>query len=227
METGGYKVYLGECLLPIPPEKIQVKINNANDTITLMNEGQINLLKQAKLTDIEFECIIPQIKYPFASYSSGFQKAEYFFDFLEDLKMNKKVFPFIVNRALPNGSALIYTDIKVSMENYTITEQASEGFDFLVKVKLKQYIDYGTKLVKIEEEENEATVQETRAAGNSPAPTTTKPYTVKKGDCLWKIAKYFYGDGAKYTIIYNTNKETIGGNPNRIKPGQVLMIPAI
>ena len=73
MGTGGYKVYLGECLLPIPPEKIQVKINNANDTITLMNEGQINLLKQAKLTDIEFECIIPQIKYPFASYSSGFQ----------------------------------------------------------------------------------------------------------------------------------------------------------
>lgn len=227
MGISGYEIFLGECLLPIPPEKIQLKINNENDTLTLINEGEINILKTPKLTDIEFECRIPQVKYPFAAYRSGFKRASYFLDYFENLKVDKKPFQFIVSRAMPNGEVLFSTNLKVSMENYTITEQASEGFDLMVKIKLKQYIDYGTKLVKIGEEENEATVQETRAAGNSPAPTTTKPYTVKKGDCLWKIAKYFYGDGAKYTIIYNTNKETIGGNPNRIKPGQVLMIPAI
>lgn len=52
-----------------------------------------------------------------------------------------------------------------------------------------------------------------------------KTYTVKRGDCLWNIAKKFYGSGAKYTKIYNANKSVIGSNPNKIKQGQVLTIP--
>lgn len=51
-----------------------------------------------------------------------------------------------------------------------------------------------------------------------------KTYTVKSGDCLWNIAKQFYGSGAEYTKIYNANKGIIK-NPNLIYPGQVLTIP--
>ncbi len=50
-------------------------------------------------------------------------------------------------------------------------------------------------------------------------------YTVVKGDCLWNIAKKFYGSGTKYTLIYNANKGIIK-NPSLIYPGQVLTIPA-
>lgn len=49
-------------------------------------------------------------------------------------------------------------------------------------------------------------------------------YTVVKGDCLWNIAKKFYGSGPKYTVIYNANKGIIR-NPSLIYPGQVLTIP--
>ena len=66
MAQSGYDFYLGRCLLPIAPPKLTVKINNANETATLINEGEINILRQAGLTDIEFECRIPQEKYPFA-----------------------------------------------------------------------------------------------------------------------------------------------------------------
>ncbi|MCC8136398.1 MAG: LysM peptidoglycan-binding domain-containing protein, partial [Ruminococcus sp.] len=58
---------------------------------------------------------------------------------------------------------------------------------------------------------------------NSAAPET---YTVKSGDCLWNIAKKYYGSGSKYTVIYNANKSVIGSNPNLIYPGQVLTIPS-
>jgi len=34
-----------------------MKIKNANKTITLINEGEVNLLKKAGLTEIEFECV--------------------------------------------------------------------------------------------------------------------------------------------------------------------------
>ncbi len=167
----GYDFYLKKCLLPIAPEKLQVKINNANDTLTLINEGQINILKTPELTDIEFECMIPQVKYPFAAYKSGFKEAYYFLDYFESLKVDKKPFQFIVSRTMPNGRTLFSTNMKVSMEDYNITEQAKDGFDLTVKIKLKQYRDYGTKTVNIKTTASkpQATVQCTRPAGTSSA----------------------------------------------------------
>lgn len=56
-------------------------------------------------------------------------------------------------------------------------------------------------------------------------PTSNRTHTVKRGDTLWAIAKKYYGDGSRWPTIYNANKAVIGGNPNLIKPGQVLVIP--
>jgi hypothetical protein len=228
MAQNGYDFYLNKCLLPVAPPKLSVKINNANETVTLINEGEINILKKAELTDIEFECRIPQEKYPFAVYKSGFKGADYFLDYFESLKTSKKPFQFIVCRKRPTGKRLFDTNIKVSMEDYKITEDAKNGFDVLVKIKLKQWRDYGTKTVNISfnMEKPKASVEPQREATTSPAPETAQTYTVVKGDCLWNIAKKFYGNGSKYSIIYNANKSVIGGNPNLIYPGQVLTIPA-
>ena len=228
MGKSGYDFYLKKCLLPIAPPKLSVKINNANETVTLINEGEINILKKAELTDIEFECRIPQEKYPFAVYKSGFKGADYFLDYFESLKTSKKPFQFIVCRKRPTGKRLFDTNIKVSMEDYKITEDAKNGFDILVKIKLKQWRDYGTKTVNISfnMEKPKASVEPQREATTSPAPAAAQTYTVVKGDCLWNIAKKFYGNGSKYSIIYNANKSVIGGNPNLIYPGQVLTIPA-
>ena len=254
MAVSAYDFYLSKCLLPITPEKVQIKINNSNKTAVLINEGQINILKKAALTDIEFECTIPQIQYPFAVYKSGFQSAEYFLEYFELLKVQKKPFQFIISRTLPNGKVLFSTNIKVSLEDYTLTEDASNGFDIVVKIKLKQYREYGTKVVNLDENSVEettetsggsnitaaisvasslvsavkkiaATITETRSTETSPEPTSPETYTVVKGDCLWNIAKKYYGDGSKYTVIYNANTDVIGGNPNLIYPGQVLTIP--
>jgi len=229
MSKSGYDFYLKRCLLPIAPPKLEVKINNANETVTLINEGEINMLKKAGLTDIEFECRLPQEKYPFAVYKSGFKGADYFLDYFESLKTSKKPFQFIVCRKRPTGKRLFDTNIKVSMEDYKITEDAKNGFDVLVKINLKQWRDYGTKTVTIASstEETKASVEPQREATASPAPATAQTYTVVKGDCLWTIAKKFYGNGSKYSIIYDANKNVIGGNPNLIYPGQVLTIPAV
>ena len=189
MSKNGYDFYLKKCLLPIAPEKLQVKINNANDTLTLINEGEINILKTPELTDIEFECRIPQVKYPFATYKSGFKGASYFLDYFESLKADKKPFQFIVSRTLPNGKVLFSTNMKVSMEDYKITEQAKDGFDLTVKIKLKQYRDYGTKTVniKIAASKPKAKVEPQRPAD----PPAQKSYKV--GDIV-----NFHGGTRKY-----------------------------
>lgn len=58
--------------------------------------------------------------------------------------------------------------------------------------------------------------------GGGPGGTT---YTVKKGDCMWSIAKKFYGSGTQYLKIYEANRELIGSNPALIHPGYILTIP--
>lgn len=51
-----------------------------------------------------------------------------------------------------------------------------------------------------------------------------RTYTVKKGDCLWNIAKKYYGSGSAYTKIYDANTKKIA-DPHWIYPGQVFVIP--
>ena len=53
----------------------------------------------------------------------------------------------------------------------------------------------------------------------------TRYYTVKSGDCLWNIAKKYYGSGSQWVKIYNANKKVIGSNPNLIYPNQKFEIP--
>ena len=51
-------------------------------------------------------------------------------------------------------------------------------------------------------------------------------YTVQKDDTLQKISKKVFGSYGKWYKIYEANKEKIK-NPNVLKPGTVLTIPAI
>ena len=50
-------------------------------------------------------------------------------------------------------------------------------------------------------------------------------YTVQAGDTLSKISKKFFGDSNKYMTIFNANTDQLK-DPDTIKPGQVLKIPA-
>lgn len=70
-----------------------------------------------------------------------------------------------------------------------------------------------------------ATKKTTKSGTQQVQSNTSKKYhIVKKGDCLWNIAKKYYGSGSKYTKIYEANKSIIK-NPNLIYPGQKFLIP--
>jgi nucleoid-associated protein YgaU len=73
----------------------------------------------------------------------------------------------------------------------------------------------------------------TETLTKEPVPAVTVPgaavpeqYTVQKDDTLQKIAKKFYGSYSKWTRIYDANKDKIR-DPNFLKPGVVLVIPAL
>jgi len=68
-------------------------------------------------------------------------------------------------------------------------------------------------------------VADVRATGPAPSPQGERTYTVKSGDTLSKIAKEMLGNANAYMDIFNANKDQLT-DPNTIKPGQVLKIPA-
>lgn len=49
---------------------------------------------------------------------------------------------------------------------------------------------------------------------------------VQPGNSLWRLARRSYGEGLRYTEIYEANKDQIR-NPDLIYPGQVFVLPAV
>ena len=84
--------------------------------------------------------------------------------------------------------------------------------------------DMGTSLKLSTTKAEKKTTKLVKSNAPSQEPTAQRTYTVKKGDCLWNIAKKFYGNGALYTKIYDANTKAIA-SPNLIYVGQVFVIP--
>lgn len=173
-----YYFYLDRLQLPVPPPSMTMKINGSNKTVRLIDDSEINIIKNAGLTDITFEFMIPNSDYPFANgnignltgnsvfdgllsaLKNGTFNGNKYLDYLEKLKVSKRPFQFIVSRM--KGVHLMFsTNIKVTLEDYEIKESAEYGFDQVVNVKLKQYGDYCTKILTVDKDGN-ASVQKSR-----------------------------------------------------------------
>ncbi len=225
-----YEIFIKDIQLPIAPAKIQQKIPSRNKTLNLINEGEVSILKKQGLKDITFKILLPNVEYNFAQYTNNnFENADWYLKLFKSLKAEKEVFQLKINRVFPNGEVIYDDDVKVTLEDYSVTDDASEGFDAVVDLKFKEYKPFITKkcviLTSDDETKLEVSLQNVRETSSSPEPQKTpKKYTVVSGDTLWKIAKSFYGNGSKYTTIATANSIS---NPNVIKVGQVLTIPVL
>ena len=213
-----YTCYLGGMEVPTPA-KLTVKVKGKNKTLVLLNEGEINFLRTPGLTEITVPLALPML--------GGGRSPSAYLDMLESLKTGKKTTQFILARSSPSGRRLFDTNIKVSVEDYNIVEDAkANGLDVAVDVNLKQWRDYGTKTATVEQPAGPSqpatvAVEQEREAGTAPS---AKTYTVHKGDSLWAVAATYYGRGADYTKIAGANTDKIS-NPSLIYPGQVLTLP--
>ena len=64
------------------------------------------------------------------------------------------------------------------------------------------------------------------AAASRPVFQSTRRHVVAPGQTLWLISRSLYGSGVYYRRLHRLNRARIG-NPDRIYPGQVLLVPEI
>lgn len=256
----GYEFYfkIGSDVLtfPITPSELTIKVGSNNKKVTLINEGDINILKSPSLVEVSFDARFPMRKYP---YAREFQSFQSYFDKFKDLKENKKSFRFIVARSTPNGKRTWDTNLLMALESFELKEDADEGDDVIISFELKQFKEYGSKKlpnsylqtinranVTVKNNNSTQTAKPSTTTSTSEKPratdsidtTKTHSYTIQSGDTLWGIAKKFYGDGSKHTTIYNANKTVIenkakaygkksSSNGSLIYPGTKLTIPSL
>lgn len=240
--SNGYNFYFKDdddvLTFPITPGELSVKVGSNNKTVTLIGEGDINILKSPSLIEVEFEARFPMRQYPYAREYTSFNT---YFKKFEELKEQRKSFRFIVARTTPSGKRTWDTNLLVALEDFTLNESADEGDDVLISFKLKQYKDYGVKTLKVSATKlskptTTSTSKKARSTNNKTK--SAKTHVVKSGDCLWNIAKKYYGNGSKYTVIYKANKSAIeadakkhgkrsSSNGHWIWPGLKLTIPAL
>lgn len=217
-----YYMYLDTTQIPIPPESMRTKINNKNQTIDLLGKGEVNLLKKPGLTEITFKFLLPNSSYPFnQSLLMGFQRAPFYVDQLEALKTSMQPFQFIVVRMKENGSMINITNIKVTLEEYTLEEDASNGYDMYANVSLKKYVDWGAKRIEVKtdsEGKTTGTVTKDRSTTGKVVASTAK---VSAGQTLQQIVKRELGNTNNLFAIAALNKIAV---PAALAVGQVIKL---
>ena len=176
--------------------------------------GEIIIMQSRPALQFSFSSFFPAARFPGLQVSSITKPLE-LVQKINTWKASKKPVHFIATAC--------GVDLYCAIEKFNYSEEGGDPGTYQYDITLKEYREITVRQVKVDIPSKEATVEKEEArVDNSVQPKT---YTVKSGDCLWNIAKQFYGSGSDYTKIYNANKGTIGGNPNLIYPGQVLTLP--
>ncbi|MDR1755098.1 MAG: LysM peptidoglycan-binding domain-containing protein [Eubacterium sp.] len=229
-----YDVYLDGIRLPVTPQAILTRNKNLNRVAMLLNEGEINIIKSPGLCSFSFSALVPQKEYPFALYPDGFKGATFYLELLNRLKRgdkekSAKPFWFTVSRSGSAGNnEFLHTDVEVTLENYTIKEEADNGMDIIVEIELLQYTEFGT----VEYEKTEKNLLKKQTVRKTDDKPKFKTHKVVLGEYLWLIAQRYLGDGNRYREIYILNKTMIdernkGTNypTYTIYAGQELVLP--
>ena len=219
-----YRFYLKQgqtqFLFPVTPAKLEVKTDNHNQTVSILNVGEVNILKGKGLDEIRFTALFPNRMYSFVMQENPWKPPSAYIQMLQTFQTAKLPVQLTIFRQLADGSLLFAENREMVLEKCSMLEKGGEQGDIWVELLLKEYRRSQSIAYK--------PLPQSQGKGNlmqqtvqRPAKTPEKTYIVKKGDSLWKIAKKELGNGSKYKEIAQKNHIQ---NPSLIYPGQVLQL---
>jgi len=197
--------------IPVNPPEIEIKGQGQGNTFNIIKLGEINVIKEPKLTEISFESFFPAQRYPFVVGEELLEPLNYV-EMIDEWRSQKKVVRLIVT----DGTVDI--NMLVSIEDFTWREVAGAVGDIEYEMTLKQYRPYGPKLVQIKTQTQND--QPVAVAAKKETRPQTKPqprvHVLKRGETLWVLAQKYLGSGTRWREIANLNG---------IKDSQVRRLP--
>lgn len=153
---------------------------------------------------------------------------------LRKYNLESRVYPLGIGRRRVGSYKWIITkisnDLKAFYKNGKVTEVMAG-----ITLKEYPYKKGNSKKKKVIKSKKKKKSSGKDGAASSPPKSKKKKkgytrYVVKNGDTLWGLAKKYYGNGAKYSKIFNANKKKAKGfqvisNANKLQPGWVIKIP--
>lgn len=204
---------------PVTPlDSLSIKKEKRFETVDIVNLGEFDIKKEGeKIREISFKTFLPfQYDASYCRYSELKNPTE-IVAMLEKWVDQAEPLRLIVTGFGYNGL--------VTISSFSNTQIAGREEDRDIEITFRTYRELKIETLKKETKSNAKTDLKDNRPNNK---TTTKIYTVKASDTLYKIAKNLLGKGSRWPEIYNIpeNKKVIGKNPNVIKKGQKLVIPS-
>lgn len=222
------KVYV----VPVLPEKIKVTVKGSTTSIDLEKFGEVLYKGRRDAMVISFSSFFPA-KWG-ANYCACMQKE------FKDPKTWHKWMIALQNAANPCHFVLtgapFAIDIYADVTSYSADEQGGDAGTINYTVELKEHRTPTVQKYTVKTTLKKTTTKKTSSGKRTSNKVKQKTYTIKRGDCLWNIAKKYYGSGAKYTKILSANRSTLDKaarkygysnckNGNLIFAGTTIVIP--
>lgn len=203
--------------LPVNPPELKVKSSGNNQTYDTVKLGQVNVLKDKKLTDITISSFFPSsLNAPWV-VASGIlaQPPYYYINLLEQIRNNKDTMRLVV--------ADLGVNMEVSIEDFEYGYEAQDD-DVKFTLSLKESRENSIKSMMFNADGSLSIASgfEFTRKLSKIIPTS---YILKYGDDLWTVASSVLGMGSKYVDIQKYNRLILGRDPNILTPGTILRIP--
>lgn len=219
-KANGYQMWLTanggseKLRFPVHPEKLNISDGSNNKIVDVVGLGEIVIKQDRPAINISFSSFFP------AAYFPGIQVENItpprtIEEMIKRWKNSDKPVQFIVT-----GTPI---NIYCAIEDFPTSEDGGDVGTIHYSLSLKEYREVKARQVKVDGGTAKVEQQTPARTDNRETPKT---YTVVKGDNLWDIARKQLGDEKRWKEIYELNRDVIGGNPNLIKPGQVLKLPS-
>jgi hypothetical protein len=200
---------------PVNPEEITINREKAVETINVLSLGEYDFSAGEKVKEIAFSSFFP------LAYDSSYCNFKDIPDPQEAMQTLTKLLTSNDPVRLVITETPINVLVFISVHNTTYRGGEIGDVYFDLTARTWRQIKVHTKV---------ASAAKSAAAGKASTRADTKKppktYIVKSGDSLSKIAKLELGNSSKWQAIYNLNKKTIGSDPNKLKPGQKLVMPS-
>ena len=197
------EIYLGtdndKIRFPVVPSSIGVNRSNNIDTESVIKLGEVPIFNGTSLKTIELTSFFPNQEYSFCDYT-GFMKPYEFSEKIQKWMYEGKPLRIIVTDSPTNMQCLI--------QQFDTVEQDGTR-DLYFTLNLLEY-----RPIEVPSLSSSNTSSNSNNTQNTSRPNETsnnssssqKTHKVVKGDCLYDIAKKYYGKGSLYPKIKEANK---------------------